>query len=117
MRESVGRGSYGEVFRVVPKDRPEAGSYALKVAHKPGDERFEREAWLLSRVSHPSVPRLEESGKWKSPQGESHPYLVMQWVEGMSLYAWALEHGLTLRQAISQLAQAARALEAVHRYG
>jgi serine/threonine protein kinase len=41
----------------------------------------------------------------------------MQWVEGMSLYAWAAEHGLTLRQAIEQLAQVARALEATHRYG
>jgi serine/threonine protein kinase len=41
----------------------------------------------------------------------------MQWVEGVPLYKWAEEHGLTLRQAIGQLAQVARALEAVHQQG
>ncbi len=115
--KQVGVGSYGVVFRAVHKDRPEAGSVALKVALKAGDERFEREAHLLSRVRHPSVPRLEGSGRWRSHDGEDYPYLVMQWVEGISLYAWALEHGLTVRQAIRQLAQAARALEAIHRHG
>ncbi|HEX8703441.1 MAG TPA: serine/threonine-protein kinase [Myxococcaceae bacterium] len=115
--KQVGKGSYGVVFRAVHKDRPEAGSYALKVARKAGDERFEREAHLLSRVRHASVPRLEGSGSWRSHDGEDYPYLVMQWVEGMSLYAWAVEHGLTLRQAIRLLAQVARALEAVHRHG
>ena len=115
--ERVGRGSHGLVFRAVKVDRPEAGSYALKLALEPADARFEREARLLSRVSHPSVPRFESSGVWKSPLGETHPYLVMQWVEGMSLYARAIEHGLTVRQALGQLAQVARALEATHEQG
>ncbi len=117
VQERIGSGSHGVVFRAVHADRPEAGSYALKVAVEPGDVRFERESRLLSRVDHPSVPRFEGSGTWKSPRKESHPYVVMQWVEGMSLYAWAEEHGLTLRQAIGQLAQVARALEATHRHG
>jgi serine/threonine protein kinase len=115
--KQIGIGSHGVVFRAVHKDRPEAGSYALKVARKAGDERFTREAHLLSRIHHPSVPRLETSGRWRSHDGEDYPYLVMQWVEGISLYAWALEHGITLRQVLGQLAQAARALEAVHQKG
>jgi serine/threonine protein kinase len=115
--KNIGSGSHGTVFRVVHKDRPEAGSYALKVARKPNDERFEREAWLLSRIRHPSVPRLEDSGTWKGPDGEDYPYVVMQWVEGLGLYAWALEHGLTLRQAIRLLARVARALQATHQHG
>jgi len=115
--ERVGRGGHGVVVRVVNADRPRAGSYALKLALEPGDARFEREAHLLSRVHHASVPRLEGRGTWKSPAGEAHPYLVMQWVEGLSMYAWAAEHGLTVRQAMSQLAQVARALEATHPHG
>ncbi|HEX8699396.1 MAG TPA: AarF/UbiB family protein, partial [Myxococcaceae bacterium] len=43
--------------------------------------------------------------------------LVMQWVEGVPLYKWSEKHGLTLRQVIWQLAQAARALEATHEHG
>ncbi|HEX8699794.1 MAG TPA: phosphotransferase [Myxococcaceae bacterium] len=101
VRQCIGRGNHGTVFRVVHKDRPDAGSYALKVARKAGDERFEREVHLLSRVHHPSVPRLVDHGRWKSPRGEEYPYLVMQWVEGISPYAWAVEHGLVLRHAIS----------------
>ncbi len=117
VRERIGSGSHGVVFHAVRAERPDAGSYALKLAREPGDERFEREARLLSLVGHPSVPRFEGSGTWKSPRGEAHPYVVMQWVEGMSLYAWAEEYGLTLRQALGQLAQVARALEATHRHG
>jgi serine/threonine protein kinase len=115
--QRIGNGSYGAVYRAVHKDRPQAGHYALKVALKAGDERFEREAYLLSRIRHPSVPRFEERGIWTSPEGEDHPYIVMEWVEGISMYAWALEHGLTLRQTIGQLAQVARALQATHLYG
>jgi hypothetical protein len=117
VRERIGQGSYGVVFRAARADRPEDNSYALKLALQPGDERFEREAHLLSRVSHPSVPRFEDNGSWRSSHGELYPYVVMQWVEGLKLYAWALEKGLTLRKAIGTLAQVARALEATHRHG
>jgi len=105
------------VFRAVLADRPKAGNYALKLALAPGDARFEREVHLLSLIRHASVVRLEGHGTWKSPEGEAHPYIVMQWVEGLSLYAWAAEHGITVRQAVGQLAQVARALEATHEYG
>jgi serine/threonine protein kinase len=117
VRERIGEGSHGQVFCAVPADRPEDNSYVLKLALRPGDERFEREAYLLSRVKHPSVPRFEAKGSWMSPRGEEHPYIVMQWVEGMNLYSWALEKGLTLRKGLGALAQVARALEAIHRYG
>jgi len=113
----IGQGSHGVVYSAVPANRPEAGSYALKLARAAGDERFEREATLLSRVQHPCVPRLEGRGLWLSPEDEAHPYLVMQRVEGLSLYAWAIEHELTVRDALGQLAQVARALEATHVHG
>lgn len=105
------------VFRAVLADSPKAGNYALKLALEPGDARFEREVHLLSLIRQASVVRLEGHGTWTSPEGEAHPYIVMQWVEGLSLYAWAVEHGITVRQAVGQLAQVARALEATHEYG
>ena len=117
VRERIGSGSHGVVFRAVRADKPDGKTYALKLALEAEDVRMERELWLLSRIRHPSVPRLESHGLWESPGGEIYPYLVMEWVEGLSLYKWAAEYGLTLRQAIEHLAQIARALEATHRYG
>jgi len=115
--ERVGGGTHGVVFRAVHADRPDGPSYALKLARQPEDPRFEREATLLSRIRHPAVPRFEAQGVWTSPRGRHHPYFVMQWVEGVSLYKWAEVHGITLRQLIGQVAQLARALEATHEHG
>jgi len=117
VQERMGSGSHGVVFRVVRADQPRAGTFALKLAREAGDARFEREAVLLSRIDHSSVVRFEDKGFWTSPRGDHYPYVVMQWVEGVSLYDWATVHGLTLRQAIGQLAQLARALEATHVHG
>jgi len=113
----MGSGSHGVVFRVVSAQRPGAGSFALKLAREPSDPRFEREAWLLAHIRHASVPRFEDEGVWTSPGGYRYPYVVMEWVEGVPLYEWAEQYGLTLRQAIGQLAQLARALDATHPHG
>ncbi len=109
-----GRGAYGTVYRAVHRDREHAGPVALKLAIYPEDPRFEREVELLSRIRHPSVPRLLDSGVWRSPLGSSHPFVVMEWVEGVPLYAWAAWRSLSSRQVLALVAQAARALQATH---
>jgi hypothetical protein len=110
--QRIGSGCDDTVLSVVHKARPRAGGYVLKLAPKEGDKRFEREAWLLSRVRPPSVPRLEDRGTWTSPQGEDYPYLVIRLVEGLGLHAWALEQ----QGLLGQLARVTRALPATHRH-
>jgi serine/threonine protein kinase len=72
---------------------------------------------LLSRLSHPSIPRLLDRGGRRSPSGDEYPFFVMEWVEGMPLYAWAEQHPPSGPQLCQVLAQLARALEAVHAEG
>jgi predicted Ser/Thr protein kinase len=115
------QGSYGVIYRAEPLGQEGAGLVALKLALHAGDERFEREVELLSRLKHPHVPRLLGSGTWTAPEGASFPYVAMEWIEGVPLYEWAKSHKLTSLQALKVLEQVASAVaatqevEGVHR--
>ncbi|MDC0711286.1 serine/threonine-protein kinase [Stigmatella sp. ncwal1] len=109
----AGYGTYGVVYRAHREGHTEP--VALKLARHPNDERFAREAELLTRIQHPGVPRFLDGGTWTGGRTrDKYPYLVMQWVEGLRLYAWANQHPLVSPQVPRVLAQVARALEATH---
>jgi eukaryotic-like serine/threonine-protein kinase len=112
-----GLGVYGAVYRAVREGHEAAGEVALKLAIYPRDARFQREAELLRRVRHPSVPRLLDSGAWRHPSGFSYPYVVMEGIEGEPLYEWASRRNPSQHQVFELLAQAARALQATHEAG
>jgi serine/threonine-protein kinase len=115
--EQRGRGTYGVVYRAVPADEQAADAVALKLAVSPGDARFAREAELLSRIRHPAVPRLLDHGHWQRREGVSYAWLVMDWIEGLSLYDWAQAQRPSSRQVLQLLARLARALDATHAAG
>ncbi|MDY7231926.1 serine/threonine protein kinase [Hyalangium rubrum] len=112
--DRAGRGSFGVVFRAQLTAEP-ATVAALKLAREPMDARFEREAKLLDSARSPHLPRLLDKGEWLSPDGQSYPYLVMQWVEGLPLYAWRNSQGLSNASAARALAHVAHALAELHR--
>jgi predicted Ser/Thr protein kinase len=111
----AGRGTYGAVYRARRAGHPSAIPVALKIAMFPSDPRFSREAALLSRNRHPGMPELLDQGLWHASAEVSHPYLVMEWIRGRSLYEWARMHNPTCREVLLVLAQAAWALEVLHR--
>jgi serine/threonine protein kinase len=90
-----GRGTHGTVYRAEHTGHAPPGLVALKLAHRPMDPRFEREAEVLWRLRHPHVPRLLDRGWSRGPGEGLYPFLVMEWVEGVPLYAWASQPGRT----------------------
>jgi serine/threonine-protein kinase len=110
-----GIGAHGAVY--LAEGEEAAGRVALKLAQHPRNGRFDREAELLSRLRHPGVPRLIGRGEWVSPVGQPHPWLAMEWVEGIPLYAWGQAFRPSSRQVLRVLAGLARALEAAHAAG
>jgi serine/threonine protein kinase len=113
----AGSGVHGAVYRVVPVDNPQAPPVALKLALLPRDARFVREAQLLSRIRHPSIPQLVGSGLWQHPSGLVFPYLCMEWIDGVPLYDWSWRNRPTQAQVLQWVAQLAGALAALHAQG
>ncbi len=109
----AGRGVYGTVYRAVSLHVGHAFPGALKLALHAEDPRFAREMQLLSLFEHPSIPRLLDHGVWQGPGGLLHPFLVMEWVDGVRLYDHARLHPPSTLQVLSWLSQLADALAAL----
>jgi serine/threonine protein kinase len=101
----------------VPADKEHASSVALKLALVPRNPRLVREAELLSRFRNPSIPRLWDAGEWQHPGGDFFPYVAMEWIDGVPLYAWARQQQFSAPTACQMLAQLARALQSIHGQG
>ncbi|HYH97154.1 serine/threonine-protein kinase [Hyalangium sp.] len=113
----AGCGVYGAVFRAVHTGEEQAHPIALKLALLPGDPRFPREVKLLARLDHPSIPHLLDHGEWQHPAGTLHPYIAMEWVDGVPLYDWARDQKPDSPVVLRLLAQLTGALQAVHAEG
>ena len=96
------------------EDESLANSVALKMGLLPEEPHFEREVELLSRTRNPSIPRLWDSGEWRHASGAVHPFIIMDWVDGVPLYEWARQHDPSSQQVFRWLGQLAGALAAVH---
>jgi len=114
----VGSGGMGQVFRA--RDLATGGLVAIKVLHPWGRHdtaRFEREARILSDLSHPGVVRYIAHGA--APGGE--PFLAMEWLEGEDLHArlsrgrLSLAESVTLAKRIAEVLTVAHAQGVVHR--
>ncbi len=108
-----GRGAYGTLYRGERVGREAAGPVALKLAISPRDPRFEHEAQLLSIIDCPHVPQFLDDGVWEHP-ASAFPYLVMQWVDGVSLYDWAARRNPSEAQVVRLLAQMASPASGCH---
>jgi serine/threonine protein kinase/Tol biopolymer transport system component len=112
----LGEGGMGEVYRAT--DRRLGRTVAIKVL--PQDttpdrrvlQRFEREARAASRLSHPNICPIFDVG-----EQDGRPFLVMEYLEGVTLAARLERRRLPLRDALRIAIEVAGALEHAHRAG
>jgi serine/threonine-protein kinase len=107
----LGRGGVSVVFRA----RRNGSVVALKVLEstkKRRIEQFEREAAIMSDLTHPNVVKVFESG-----QADGHRYFSMELVEGISLSAAIRQRLLEPTEVALILAKSARAIDLLHQMG
>jgi tRNA A-37 threonylcarbamoyl transferase component Bud32 len=115
VKELIGQGGMGAVYlaRQMALDR----FVALKLV-RPREtdptfaERFVREAKAMARLSHPNVVAVYESG-----EAGGLPYLVMEYVDGVTLRDAMRERKLTPAEALAIVPQICDALGYAHAQG
>jgi len=117
LRESIGAGGFGNVYRAYQPviDREVAIKFILpQFANQPDFiRRFETEAQLVARLEHPHIVPLFDF--WRDPDGA---YLVMRLLRGGSLRDVLEEMGkFNLESTAHMLDQITAALATAHRSG
>jgi WD40 repeat protein/serine/threonine protein kinase len=114
--ETVGVGAFGTVYRA--RDPELDRTVAIKVPRAgnlagPQDmDRFLREARSVARLRHPSIVSVHEVG-----QANSIPYLVSDFVDGVTLADMLTGRRPTFRETAELIAQVADALQYAHDHG
>jgi serine/threonine protein kinase len=113
----IGRGGMGVVYRAydIPNDR----DLAVKVinvarANTLTHQHFLQEAEFNARLTHPHIVAIYETGLIDPGAQELSSYMVMEWVQGISLENL---HGLTYARILDIGKQICEALEYAHEQG
>jgi|SRR5947199_1017526 len=118
----IGRGGVSVVYQAI--DTASARPRALKLVAPAfaGDtgawDRVRREAQIIARLSHPSVPRVYDYGDATLPDGSVVPYVVMELLNGVVLAGRLAGGGpLPWAEAVRTAATIADVLAVAHRRG
>ncbi|MFC7642631.1 serine/threonine-protein kinase [Streptosporangium lutulentum] len=86
----LGKGGMGEVWGGYDKhlDRRVAVKFILLpdgVADPELERRFTHEAMIMAQLDHPGTPAIHDAGTFDDPRRGRRPFMVMQFVEGVTL--------------------------------
>lgn len=120
IRKRLGTGSFGAVYQVEYEGEPFALKFSLRHPES-GDLpqtglRLRKELACLLQIQHPNIVKTYAYGRWPHPS-QGYPYLLMEYVEGSTLYHWSRKAEPSFRQTgvlFSKLALAVDALDHEH---
>src|SRR5262245_12091083 len=112
----LGSGGMATVYLARRADRQFDKQVAVKLVNRgltaelTGD-RFQTERQILARLEHPHIARLLDAGVSEFGQ----PYVVMEWVDGVTLDVWTGQNNPTLDQRLDLWLDVAAAVTYAHR--
>lgn len=109
---ALGRGGMGTVY--LAEDPRLERRVAVKVHHAMTERavtRFEREARILARLSHPNVVAVHEVGDW-----EGRLYIAMEYLDGGTARQW-LQTRRSTAEILGRMRSAGAGLAAAHARG
>ncbi len=114
--EEIHYGGQGIVYRAIQRATKRVVALKVLLAGPRATERqrrrFEREAELISRLEHPNIVTLYESGL-----AQGRLYYAMQYVDGVPIDDYLLMKDLTVRQIIELFIIVCRAVAYAHQNG
>lgn len=113
--ERLASGGMGTVFVAERVDQLFRQRVAIKLLRGMGidarvAQRLAEERRILAGLEHPGIARLFDGGT--TPSG--HPYLVMEYIDGLPLDAHCERHGLGVRERLQLFLRVCRAVQAAH---
>jgi serine/threonine-protein kinase len=116
LERRIGRGGMASVYLAQRVDGGWRQEVAVKLLNPGLDtedvvRRFITERQILSSLSHPNIARLLGGGA----TDDGLPYLVMEYVDGMSLVRSCDERRLTVDERLRLFCEAGRAVQYAHR--
>ncbi len=82
------------------------------VGHPEMKERFLREAHIISVTDHPNIVKTYGHGEW-----EGGLYIAMEFIQGISLRHFILQHSMSLKRSLETILEVASALLHLHSHG
>jgi serine/threonine-protein kinase len=115
--ELIGRGGMAEVYKSTHPTLHKLVAIKILPDHLAAEEdfrkRFTREAQIVSKLEHPNIVRMFDSG-----ENNGKHYMVMEYLTGKDLSEFLRANGkLTLSQALPLIQQIASALDYAHQQG
>lgn len=111
----IGKGGMGEVYKGFGNDKVVAVKVLPQELAKDSNlvKRFEREADMLSRLDHPHIVKLYDSGITDT----GAYYLVMEFIDGIELGDYLKEHHVDYETVSEWSAKIGSALDYIHQQG
>ncbi len=115
LKDLIGRGGMGEVYRAARSDGEFHQEVALKLVSGavPGPSvirRFKAERQILARLDHPNIARLVDGGTTE----DGRPYLVMQLIDGVPITEYCDREELGIRDRLALFRTVCEAVQYAH---